>query len=112
MKPLACLICLLLSGCISFQKADDLSARIRNVEGSLAANQREITTLADINEANEIEWVKNTAVNQMWPDTDLFDTMASVKKRMQAQREIAESMSRDRMELAEIRYELGGVTTE
>lgn len=78
----------------------------------MAANQREINTLADINEANEIEWVKNTAVNQMWPDQDLMDTISSVKKRMAAQREIAESMSRDRMELAEIRYQLGGTSAE
>lgn len=76
------------------------------------AYEREIRDLGDIAETNSIEWAKNTAVNQSWNEQDLLDTISGIRNRAQSQREVSDDISRDRMELAEIRYELGGALTE
>ena len=104
-------LCLCLAGCVSQQKADTLAGRISSVEASMDAYEREIRDLGDISETNQIEWAKNTAVNQQWNEQDLLDTISGIRKRAQSQRDVVEDISRDRMELAEIRYELGGAWT-
>lgn len=111
MRLLIAASCLLLSGCVSYTKADTLASRIAAVEANINGYEREVRDLGDIAETNSIEWVKNTAVNQQWNDEDLMDTISGIRKRAQSQRDIATDISRDRMELAEIRYELGGAWT-
>lgn len=108
MRLFPALLCLMLTGCVSYQKADSLSGRIAAVERNIETYEREVRDLGDIAETNQIEWAKNTAVNQQWNDQDLMDTISGIRKRAQSQRDVVTDMSRDRMELAEIRYELGG----
>lgn len=111
MKSAIALACLCLTGCVSFHKADDLSGRIAAVEANLESYEREIRDLGDIAETNSIDWAKNTAVNQRWNEADLLDTISGIRNRAKSQRDVVDDMSRDRIELAEIRYELGGAWT-
>ena len=102
------LLCLLLSGCVSWQTADNACQRISAVESRLESASREIETLGGISETNQREWAANAAVNQQWSNDDLGDTLAAIKRRAKAQADIAGQISRDRFELANIRATIGG----